>query len=58
MSVRLFFNRIVNTGAGTVTVTPPSGTLSNLSGVTGNITLAQGQTALITSDGTNFFQVG
>jgi hypothetical protein len=56
--IKLYFNRVTNTGSGTVTIAPPSGTLYNLSGATGDITLAQGATALITSDGTNFYQVG
>ena len=45
-------------GSGTITVAPPSGTLANLSGSTGNIALTQGQEARILTDGTNFFQVG
>lgn len=56
--VKLFFNRVTNTGSGTITVHPISGTLANLSGATGDITLTQGQTALFTTDGTNYFQVG
>lgn len=51
-------NVIVNTGSGTITVAPPSGTLTSLAGATGNLTLTQGQRAEILSpDGTNFQQV-
>jgi hypothetical protein len=51
-------NTVVNQGTGTVTVAPPSGTLTNLSGTTGNITLAQGTSAKFESlDGTNYVQI-
>jgi len=52
-------NTIVNTGTGTITVAPAAGTLTNLSGATGNLSLAQGARAVLKSpDGTNWQQVG
>jgi hypothetical protein len=49
---------VINTGTGTATVAPLCGTLTNLSGATGNLTLTRGQRAeIISPDGTNFQQV-
>jgi hypothetical protein len=50
-------NVVTNIGTGTITVAPPSGTLTSLTGTTGNITLAQGAKAFFESDGTNWWQI-
>lgn len=42
--------QVVNNGAGTVTITPASGTI----GGAGTLALAQGQSAVLVSDGTNY----
>lgn len=51
-------NLVANTGSGTVTVAPPTGaSLTDLNGVVGNISLAQGQSARLRSDGSDWYQV-
>jgi hypothetical protein len=47
----------VNNGAGTVTYAPASGTMYNMSGASGSLTLTQGQKATVISDGTNTYQI-
>ena len=49
--------RITNAGSGTITPTTTSGTLYDIAGATGNISLATHTSRSFMSDGTNWYQV-